>query len=219
MKRYLVYAFCLVAFATSYTGADMLLIGAGSSGPGGAAASFSDDFNRANGGVGANYTEHENAMLVDTNEFDSATVGKAWSTVASGTQTFTSDHSANIQMNTSDSFDRAGVGVRGTSTCGYVCYANATNLVIDEYSGSSTWAFGAQQAHGETITTGTYCIDIDATGTTITCKLMSSDCSTTTYQTTTYVDSTCAAGAPGIYYELGSSAGAKGDDFVTVGGS
>lgn len=123
---------------------DLLLLGSGPSAPGGGGATnFTDDFNRANGGIGSNYDEHENALSVDTNQYDSAVVGKGFSTVKTSVADYADDHSATILMTTTDSFDRAGPGVRGTSTCGYVCYANGTNLVIDEYSGSSTWAFGA----------------------------------------------------------------------------
>lgn len=95
-------------------------------------ASFSDDFNRADGALGSNWvstTGHSNCVIF-SNAVRSDTAGpRSLNAVATATATFTADHEAQVTFTALGGSDFGGVGVRidATAGTGYIIRCDGGN--------------------------------------------------------------------------------------------
>jgi hypothetical protein len=170
-------------------------------------ASFSDNFNRADGAVGSNWTTLTgfNAMQVVSNTA-CATGGTAASHVATATATFAADHEAECVITPFNNFDWGGPGVRFSGNDGYVARCTtSTRIDLFRLDGGTLTAIGTGA--------GTY-----AVGDTI--RIRAEGTAITVYANNTLIrtatDATHSSGQPGLYYERGDANITRLDDFYAT---
>ena len=115
-------------------------------------ASASDDFNRANGGLGSNWTVDEGSWSISSNQ---ALAGSATQNTARWTgSSFTADHYSEAKIATAGS--EAGVATRVATNQGYLLYARTEptgNWELYRYAGGGSYtsiASGSGAASGDT---------------------------------------------------------------------
>lgn len=176
-------------------------------------ATFSDDFNRANGAVGSNWTNGRGAFSVSSNQVaatDTA-VASQFCYVNTSTVDFTDDHSAEITLATLSINDWIGPIVRASGSGGYIAISDGNVARIQKYTFPTTRT--DLTAVTTSITTGNI-LKLTAVGTTI-----------TLYKNGTQVDqvtdSSYSTGQPGIYYLRNNNNSTRGDDFFAadIGGT
>jgi len=166
-------------------------------------ASFSDDFNRANGAVGSNWTTLTG--LNTLNVVDNACAGSSFicgGHVATATATFANDQEAECVINPFGAFDRGGPCVRMNGDNGYLVRAfTATVLKLERMDGGVLTGIGADITVSFPAT-----VRLRVEGTTLTVYVDDVEVRTDT-------DATYASGQPGLYYEFTNSNVTRLDDF------
>ena len=172
-------------------------------------ASFSDDFNRANGALGANYTTFSGltTLNVNTNAAAASALGQNANMVAVATADFADDHECECTVTVVNSFDLAGLIVRGDA-------ANANGyLAIFDGRDAVSCRIERMDA-GVRTSIGNVNIDVAvndvvrvrAEGTTLTVYVNDVLIDTVT-------DATYASGQPGLYYRWEDSNVTRVDAF------
>ena len=173
-------------------------------------ASFSDDFNRANGSLGSNWSNVTSfsAMQISSNAANAGSVAKCMAAVNTSTVTFANDHSAQITVGNIGSFDYVGLLVRVSGGTGY-------GVQIDGRTGNSNNTLFRFAGGVITSNLGTGSLTATA-GDTL--KLVASGTTIALYKNGSLVDSvtdaTYASGQPGILSDFGNSNVGIVDDFV-----
>jgi hypothetical protein len=168
-------------------------------------ASFSDNFNRANGGVGSDWTTLTgmSGLNVISNEVNAAGLPSAGAHVATATATFAADHETECVITAFNEFDRAGPAVRLNGDDGYIARALSSTFIqlfrMDGATLTDIGTGGGAYVVGDTIR-------IRAEGTTITVYANDVEILTAT-------DATHSSGQPGLYYAWGDSNSTRLDDF------
>lgn len=172
-------------------------------------ATFSDNFNRADGAIGTNYTARTGSFTVASNQFRISGPSdiNCFTEVATSVATFSPDQSAKITLSALNSFDSVGVAVRSSATGAYVLRTDGA---------SSSGRGLAKVVSGVTTSLGTVnlpaCvagdeIEIRALGTTV-----------AMYRNGVLIDSVAdtdlATGQPGLFYRRSNTGGSFGDNFV-----
>ena len=173
-------------------------------------AEFTDNFNRADGAVGSNWTTLTgvNALQVISNQVNAAAVAPniAGGHVATATATFAADQEAECQISAWNPFDRCGPGVRMSGDNGYIAYAfSTTNLSIQRMDGGALTGLGSAYNWGGTSSL----VRLSVEGTTV--KLFVDG-----VERVSVTDSTHATGQPGLYYNRGDSGLTRLDDFYAT---
>jgi hypothetical protein len=171
-------------------------------------ATFSDNFNRADGGVGANYDNVNSGVVVFSNQVRGQNTGSInYSTVKVATADFTDNHESTVTMATRGASDFGGPMVRsaGTTANSYILYTDGTNS-SDRRLGKIV--AGVKTAIGSVNAT---CVSGDVL------KLRCIGTTLTWYKNGTLMetvtDSTHTTGQPGIYYFFGNSNATRLDNF------
>lgn len=169
-------------------------------------ANFTDNFNRANGGVGSNWTTLTGmSELQVTGNICNANANPSGGHVATATATFAADQEAQAVVAAFGSFDRPGPGVRLSGNNGYVARVfGATEIGLHRMDAGVLTALGAGVAYavGDTVR-------IRAESTTI--SLFVND-----VELRTQTDATYSTGQPGIYYDRGNLGATHLDDFYAT---
>lgn len=176
-------------------------------------ATFTDDFNRANGSVGANYDHINSGVVISTNRFNGGAIGRSYSIVKTSTASFAANQSAQITIPTVSSFDFAGVCVRfnAGTTSGYMLLTDGrSNTACRIYrvdTGTPTMIGGANVpvVNGDIL-------KLDITGTTLTASVNGATIDTV-------VDATYASGQPGVMYDFQNGNNTFGDSFGATDGA
>lgn len=175
-------------------------------------ATFSDDFNRADGALGSNWatvgTRSMPTIVSSRFAVTSAPSIRA-AAVATSAATFTADHEATITVAVLGSADFLGPAVRvdATNGTGYMIYTdgtNSSNRRIYEFTNAGISVIGGVNIPcmaGDTLT-------LRAVGTTITALKNGVVVDTLTGE------NTYSTGQPGIFYERGNNGTSRGDDFT-----
>jgi hypothetical protein len=172
-------------------------------------ATFSDDFNRANGAIGANYDSVNGGLNVISNQVRGTNNGQLnLSTVKTSVVDFTNDHEAQITIAAAVGSDLAGPMVRsaGTTANGYYLYCDifaATNRRLFKVVAGTRTIIGTVNI---SVTAGDV-LKLRAVGTTL-----------TVYKNGTLIDTVLnqtdhTTGQPGMAYEWGNSGGTRIDNF------
>jgi hypothetical protein len=171
-------------------------------------ATFSDDFNRADGGVGANYDNVNSGLVVFSNQARGSNTGTInYSTVKVATADFTDDHESQVTVATISGDDYGGPMVRsaGTTANSYILYTDG---------GSSDPRRLAKVVSGTRTTIGAVnvaCVNGDVL------KLRCVGTTLTWYKNGTLMetitDSTHTTGQPGLCYFFGNGNTSRLDSF------
>jgi len=169
-------------------------------------ASFSDDFNRTNGAVGANWTTITglNTLNVVSNACAGSTT-TCGGYVATATATFAADQEAECVIDPFGTFDRGGPAVRFNGNDGYFVRAwTATVLHLCRMSAGEITQLGADITWSAPAT-----VRLRVEGTTLTVYEDDVELRTAT-------DSTHATGQPGLFYDWGDSNATRLDNFYAT---
>jgi len=181
-------------------------------------ASFTDDFNRADGALGSNWATvgTRSQPTITSNRFavTSAPSVRA-AAVATSAATFTADHEATVTAAVLGSSDFLGPAVRvdATNGTGYMIYTDGTNASsrrVYRFTNAGTTNIGAVNIScvaGDTLT-------LRAEGSTITAYRNG-------VLVDTITDATYSTGQPGIFYDRQNNGTSRGDDFTAqdIGGA
>lgn len=165
-----------------------------------AALPATDNFNRANGPIGSNWTAVTGAWLVDINEARPDTAAN-FSAVYWNADTFGNDQYAQVVIKNIGT-PAGGPAVRiatGGAQSWYVCYVNSPNLTLDKLVGGAytSLATAALPSVGDTLRT-------EVSGTTVRCLVNGT-------QVASVTDTSLASGAAGLSgYNAGNT---SVDDF------
>lgn len=172
-------------------------------------ASFSDDFNRANGALGANYDTFTGlaTLNVNTNAAAAGSVGQNANTVAPSVATFAADHECEATATAFGAFDFLGLIVRGApaSANGYLFITDGRDQItsrlerIDAGTRTSIGTVNVPVTVGDNVR-------LRAEGTTISVYVNDVLADSVT-------DATYASGQPGLYARWENSNTTRFDDF------
>jgi hypothetical protein len=176
-------------------------------------ATFSDNFNRADGALGSNWTSVGTlgALAIFSNQVRAGSLpGPFANIVAPATATFSADQESSLTVATAVSNDFVGplVRVDATNGTGYGIYGRTINdntMRLFRFVNASRTLIGSTNlivANGDVLL-------LRAVGTTI-----SAYKNGVLHESVT--DSTYATGQPGITYQWDNNRGARGDDFVAA---
>jgi hypothetical protein len=155
-------------------------------------ATFTDDFNRANGGLGANWTTATNAPSIASNVVNSAASTTSIAYVATATQTFAADQKAQVTCGSVSASARyAGAVVRMASNNGYEVYTDGSSGAGHTEIARVTAGVETVLANFALTFTSSDTIGIEAVGTTLYILKNGVRSGSTT-------DATYATGQPGI---------------------
>lgn len=173
-------------------------------------SSFSDDFNRADGAIGANYDTSlsRSALAVFSNQVRGSAVGINISAVKTSVATFAADQYAELTISNAANFDYVGPAVRVDAAAG-TGYAsrhdpqtNATCRLV-RFTSTTVTTIG-------TINTPAATNDV--------IRVVAEGSNISLYKNgvliETVVDATYATGQPGVFYDWGNNRSTRGDNFV-----
>lgn len=173
-------------------------------------ASFSDNFNRADGALGSNWSTvtGRSALQIASNAVNAASVAWCAARVATGAATIGNDQYAQATIANVGAFDYVGVLVRVDGS------GNGYGVHIDGRSGIATNSIFKMTAGGVTGYLGTGSLTVSAgdvlrlemSGSTLTLKKNGATVDTAT-------DATYASGQPGILSDYGNTNVGILDDF------
>jgi hypothetical protein len=171
-------------------------------------ATFSDDFNRADGTLGSNWTTVSGfaAPAVTSNQAAAGSVALCLAAVATGTASFAANHSATATITALGDFDYGGPAVR-LDAAGGTGYAikvdgrsNANSTLIRLSGGGSTNIGGTYAVAANDV------LKLEATGTSLLYYKNGT-------LIDTVVDTTYSTGQPGLLVQFGNVNAARLDTF------
>lgn len=172
-------------------------------------SSYSDNFNRSDGGLGSNWVVLRGSFAIVSNQVKGSGVAPAITHVATSAATFSADQTANLTLQSKSTFDFIGPAVRinpSTKECYFVRTDgrnNSSNRVYRFDGTSSSVCSGStinlSGSDGDVFT-------LSAVGTTISVYRNGS-------LVESFTDSAYTTGQPGIAYWADYSSATRGDDF------
>jgi hypothetical protein len=168
---------------------------------------FTDDFNRADGGLGSNWITRNSVLEIISNQYASSATANpnAYAEVAVATADFTDDHEAQITAAVLGNADFLGPAVRVSVSGCYAIRVDGTNgptRRIIRMDGTTQTVIGTVNI----VPVASDTLTLRAVGSTI-----------TAYKNGTQVDSvtdaTYTTGQPGIYYDRQNVRASRGDNF------
>lgn len=170
-------------------------------------ASFSDDFNRADGSLGSNWTQAPTfgALAIISNQVRANVVGRCVMHVATATATFSADQEVTATLSTVSASDPLGLAVRvdPTTGTGYYFFVDTNPRSLQKYDGTTFTdlntigeRFSATSGDVFTLRVVGTTIDVIKNGTTILSK----------------TDATYSSGQPAITYNWGNNRSSRLDN-------
>lgn len=152
----------------------------------------SDNFNRADGALGGNWTNNNNSWVVNSNAAKPNTAAAFNTSTYTGAGAFPNDQWAQATVGNLATNAAPGPCIRRGAGGGYVFYKayGGTGWVLDKFDGTGT-NIGPLSSGGSGISNGDV-LYIEAQGTTLICKVNGS-------QVVSFTDSTYSAGYPGLW--------------------
>lgn len=170
---------------------------------------FYDNFNRANGGVGANYTNTQNTLTISTNQYTGGSAG-AWNSAnLTGPGGYANDQYAAFTLSTiggGNAQVNVGVRMQAGTFSGYTCgvNTNSNTFFLQKFITGSSGNIASQG--GITPTVGEIVI-LTVTGSNLSCSRYLNG---TLLNTLSGSDSAYTSGSPGLAVFSNTS---KGDNF------